>query len=116
MKITTLVLILISSLFLIGCTNNNQTQKEEIMQIMKENEYVMIDVRTKEEYDTSHIQDAINIPYNEIDETINIDKTKVVLVYCQSGNRSKMAYNTLTSLGYQTYDLGAMSQIDLPKE
>lgn len=83
---------------------------------MKEKEYVIVDVRTKEEYNESHIKDAINIPYDEIDENIEIDKDKVIFVYCKSGNRSGIAYNTLKSLGYTVYDLGAFNNIDLEKE
>lgn len=90
--------------------------KLDYKEIMKENDYVIIDVRTKEEYNESHIKDAINIPYDEIDENIEIEKDKVIFVYCKSGNRSGIAYNTLKNLGYTIYDLGAFANIDLEKE
>lgn len=108
-----ILIILILSLTLCGCTNENELDLETVM---KENEYVIVDVRTKEEYDESHLKESINIPYNEIDESIELDKEKVILVYCRSGNRSSIAYETLNDLGYTVYDLGAFSEIDLPKE
>ena len=83
---------------------------------MSENEYVIIDVRTKEEYDDSHISGAINIPYDEIDKNISIDKENIIFVYCMGGTRSAIAFGELKELGYEVYDLGAYSKIDLPKE
>ena len=108
-----ILVILILVIMLCGCKSNSSNN--DIEKIMKENEYVIIDVRTKEEYDKEHIKDAINISYDEINDS-NLDKNKVIFVYCMSGNRSKMAYDILTSLGYKVYDLGAISDIDLPKE
>ena len=98
---------------LCGCGSSNNYSIEKIM---KENEHIIIDVRTKEEYDEEHIKDAINIPYDEINSESNIDKDKIIFVYCRSGNRSKQAYDELTKLGYKVYDLGAISSINLPKE
>lgn len=112
MKKNLIIVVLILSLTLYGCTSN----KFDLETVMKENEYVIVDVRTKEEYDESHLQEAINIPYDEIDENTQLEKEKVILVYCRSGNRSSIAYDTLTELGYTVYDLGAFSEIDLPKE
>jgi len=99
-------------LILTGCSSNN---KIDIEKIMKENEYIIIDVRTKEEYDNLHVVDAINIPYDQI-QNQEFDKEKVIFVYCQSGNRSGKAYDILNNMGYQVYDLGSVSSIDLPKE
>ena len=83
---------------------------------MADGNYIIVDVRTKEEYESSHIKDAINIPYDEIDESTNLDKNVKILVYCQSGNRSKKAFVSLTNLGYNAYNLGGINDIDLPKE
>lgn len=63
-----------------------------------------------------HLADAINIPYDEIDNNIDLDKDKLILVYCMSDTRSSIAYTKLTELGYEVYDLGAYDKIDLPKE
>lgn len=115
-------LVLALSLIICGCAKKEEAEfihtsnSSEVEKIMKDNNYIIIDVRTKEEYDESHLVDAINIPYDEIDETTNIDESKTILVYCKSGNRSGIAYNTLKDLGYKVYDLGAFANIDLPKE
>lgn len=107
-----IILIIFLSLIICGC--NSSTEDNSVENIMKENEHIIIDVRTKEEYEESHIKGSINIPYDELDESL--DKNRIIFVYCKSGGRSSIAYNTLTNLGYTVYDLGAFSEIDLPKE
>ena len=109
-----ILIILVLCLIVCGC--GNSSKETDLEKLMKEKEYVIVDVRTKEEYETSHIVGAINIPYDEINESINLDKEKNIFVYCKSENRSSIAYNTLIGLGYTVYDLGAISEIDLPKE
>lgn len=107
------IIILVCLFFIIcGCSNSKDN---EIEKIMKEEDYVIIDVRTEAEYSQGHIRGAINIPYDEISKN-DLDKNKVIFVYCQSGGRSEIAYNTLNSLDYRVYDLGAYSEINLPKE
>ncbi len=111
------LLLIISVAVLVGCTSQESTDHmEEIKKLMANNDYVLLDVRTKEEYQESHLKDAINIPHNQINKNIDLSKEKIIFVYCKSGNRSKTAYDTLTELGYTVYDLGAMESIDLPKE
>lgn len=101
-------------LLVTGC--GNKEKESDLDKLLAEKEYIIVDVRTKEEYDESHIKDSINIPYDEIDGNIELDKDKNIFVYCSSGNRSKIAYDTLISLGYTVHDLGAFSSIDLTKE
>jgi len=108
-----ILLILILCLTLCGCTSEEKFNLETIIQ---ENNYIIVDVRTKEEYDESHVVDAINIPYDEIDKDINLDNNKIIFVYCKSGKRSNIAYANLTHLGYTVYDLGAFSNVNLEKE
>ena len=110
-----ILLVLIASFFLFGC-GTKENKEISYKEIMQEKEYIIIVVRTKEEYESGHVKGAINIPYNEINATTNIDKNKNIFVYCKSGNRSKSAYNTLKNLGYSVYDLGAYQSIDLEKE
>lgn len=107
-----IVVLIIVSLFLVGCGSKSNSLEE----IIKEGNYIIVDVRTKEEYAELHVKEAINIPYDEIDENISLDKDKKILVYCKSGKRSKIAYDTLTNLGYDVIDLKAFSSINLPKE
>ncbi len=109
--------IIIVSLLLLLIVTGCQTQEEdEISKVLKENNYIVVDVRTKEEYDTGHVKNAINIPYDEINEETELDKSKTILVYCKSGKRSKIAYQTLTQLGYTVLDLGAYETVPLEKE
>lgn len=105
------VLFLFISLFLCGC-GKNTFYKE----IMDKEEYIIVDVRTEEEYVSGHIKGTVNIPYETIDKNVNLDKEKAIFVYCKSGTRSKIAYNTLKDLGYTVYDLGAYDTIELEKE
>lgn len=68
-----------------------------------ESGYVIIDARTQSEYDEGHIPGAILIPEYEIaDRAENElpDKDQLILVYCRSGRRSKIAAEELVKLGY----------------
>lgn len=68
----------------------------------------LIDVRSEIEYNNSHINGAISIPLDEI-ENINYAKNINLIVYCRSGSRSKTAALKLLDLGYvNVYDLGSM--------
>ena len=65
--------------------------------------YVILDVRTQEEYDQGHIPGAIVISHEEIAEKaegVLTDKDQLILVYCRSGRRSKLAAEALAELGY----------------
>ena len=77
---------------------------EEAKQIMDSEEgYIILDVRTQEEYDEGHIPGAIVIPHEEIAEKaeeVLTDKDQLILVYCRSGRRSKIAAEALLELGY----------------
>ena len=76
---------------------------EAISMMEKESNYIILDVRTPEEFSEKHIPNAINIP-NETIGTEEIpdlpDKDQLILVYCRSGNRSKQASEKLVKLGY----------------
>ena len=103
------IIVLILSIFLItGC--GNKMNKQDLQSIIDSNNYVIIDVRTQEEYNEGHLVNAVNIPYEEVGENV-FDKNKTILVYCKSGKRSKIAYDTLVKQGYQVYDLGAYESI-----
>ena len=81
-----------------------QVSPEEAAAMMEEEtDYIILDVRTQEEYETAHIPGAICIP-NETIGTEDIpelpDKEQLILVYCRSGNRSKQASEKLAKQGY----------------
>ena len=81
-----------------------QITPEEAKKIMDSGEeHIILDVREQEEYDQGHIPGAILIPYTEIEikaEEMLHDKDKIILVYCRSGRRSKIAAESLSNLGY----------------
>ena len=74
----------------------------------------LIDVRTAEEYKTSHIDGAINLSLQDIEQGVfpTTPKEKPVYVYCRSGSRSSQATMRLKAAGYQNIiDLGAMAHV-----
>ena len=77
--------------------------EEAVTMMQEESDYIILDVRTSEEYSEKHIPGAINIP-NETIGSEDIpelpDKDQLILVYCRSGNRSKQAAAKLVKLGY----------------
>ena len=98
-------------LFLAGCTASNEQENsyrqismdEAVTMMEEESGYIILDVRTPEEYRERHIPNAINIPNETIgSEDIQElpDKDQLILVYCRSGNRSKQASGKLAELGY----------------
>ena len=108
-----LVLLLITVLLLTACGQNKENTQEviymnisaqEAKKIMDTEEgYVILDVREQEEYDEKHIPGAIVIPHMEIAnraEEVLTDKNQLILVYCRSGRRSKIAADALVELGY----------------
>ena len=67
----------------------------------KENAYILIDVRTDEEYQAGHIPTSINIPFDVITDNLPTEDTDaLIIVYCRSGRRSGIATEALTELGY----------------
>lgn len=79
------------------------TQDEAKSLMDSEKDYIILDVRTIEEFNESHIDGAILIPDYEIkekaEETLT-DKNQLILVYCRSGRRSKLASAQLAKMGY----------------
>lgn len=77
---------------------------DEAKALVEESEgYILLDVRTKEEYESGYIPGAINIPLSDINENVVSslpDKSQMILVYCRSGNRSRQASDKLSRLGY----------------
>ncbi len=69
--------------------------------------YLLLDVRTQDEYDGGHIEGALLIPHNELAERLNeVEGYDKVLVYCASGNRSVTASQILIEAGYkEVYNL-----------
>ena len=108
-------ILMIMTLLLTGCTApvptstpeantyRQITMQEAVEMMEKEENYIILDVRTHEEFAAGHIPGAIVIP-NETIGTEEIpqlpDKDQLIMVYCRSGNRSKQASGKLVQLGY----------------
>ena len=116
-----LCIVLLSCILFAACANNSGNEKtndlkkgekavytqisqEEAKRIMDSGEeHIILDVREQDEFDEGHIPGAILIPYTEIDakaEEMLPDKDALILVYCRSGRRSKIASESLANLGY----------------
>ena len=87
-----------------GSASYDQISGAEAKALMdSESGYIIIDARTQEEYDQGHIPGAILIPEYEIADRAEKelpDKDQLILVYCRSGRRSKIAAEELVKLGY----------------
>ena len=108
-----LVFLLLAVMMLTACGQDKENDQgavymnitaEEAKQIMDTEEgYIILDVREQDEYDAGHIPGAILIPYTQIAEKaedVLTDKDQLILVYCRSGRRSKIAAEALVELGY----------------
>ena len=108
-----LVFLLLAVMLLTACNHVKENDREvtymnitaeEAKRIMDSEEgYIILDVRAQEEYDEGHIPGAILIPHTEIEaraEEVLTDKDQLILVYCRSGRRSKIAAEALVELGY----------------
>ena len=118
------ILAILSILILTGCgkeeeNSYKQISMDEAISIMESEEnYIILDVRTAEEFQEGHIPGAINIA-NEVihqNQLDNLpDKEQLILVYCRSGNRSKQASEKLVVQGYtNVYEFGGIK--DWPGE
>ena len=109
-----ILLICITVLLITGCSskivNGKVTCNQKDIVMEKENA-ILVDVRTKEEYEEGHLDNAINAPYDEVVSKLkDYDKDTPIVVYCKSGNRSAKAYQSLQDAGYtKLYDLGSIS-------
>lgn len=105
--------LLLIMLMISGCNNSYKTiDKEKSIELIKNNEAILIDVRSIVEYQEGHIMGAKSYPVttilNDIEE--DFDKNTYIIVYCKSGNRSKIAAEGLIELGYKNvYDLGSIN-------
>ena len=89
-----------------------QISQEEAKDMMAKEDCMIVDVRTREEYDSGHIPNAICIPNESIADTQPADlpdMDQMILVYCRSGRRSKEAAGKLVNMGYtKIYEFGGI--------
>ena len=105
-----LLSVFLAAILLAGCSAPKETasyrqisMNEAITMMEEESGYIILDVRTPEEFADKHIPGAVNIPNETIaaEEIPELpDKDQLILVYCRSGNRSKQASEKLAALGY----------------
>ena len=108
-----IIFLLLTVMLLAACGQDKENDQgavyvnitaEEAKQIMDTEEgYIVLDVRTQEEYDQGHIPGATQISHEEIADRVEevlTDKDQLILVYCRSGRRSKIAAEALVELGY----------------
>ena len=93
----------------VGCSGGGSASYEQISGaeakalMDSKSGYIILDVREQYEYDEGHILGAILIPYGEIADRAEKelpDKDQLILVYCRSGRRSKIAAEEIVKLGY----------------
>lgn len=127
-KIRVIGLLIVTIFIAAGCTSKvkednavQNTYKQMTMEeakevIEKESGFVILDVRTREEFSEGHIPGAINLANEDIgeEEIPQLpDKDQQILVYCRSGNRSRQASNKLAKLGYSNVvDIGGILDWD----
>ena len=105
--------LILAAVLLSGCGKHGETEQEavylnitpqEAKEIMDSQQgYVILDVREQDEYDAGHIPGAVLLSYTQIEEKAEEllpDKDQLILVYCRSGRRSKIAAEALVELGY----------------
>ena len=105
--------LILAAVLLSGCGKHGETEQEavylnitaqEAKEIMDSQQgHVILDVREQDEYDAGHIPGAVLLSYTQIEEKAEEllpDKDQLILVYCRSGRRSKIAAEALVELGY----------------
>ena len=117
MKYILMLAIVIGGLFMFmqnGSANQTMTYQELQNKLNAKENFVLLDVRTQEEFNAGHIPSAILLPYDEINikaATVLPDKEKEIVLYCRSGRRSAIAKKALVELGYKDVkDFGGISR------
>ena len=96
-------LILVCSCQIFESTEINEISDAQFTEI-QDSDYILVDVRTAEEYESGHIQDAVNFDfYSESfqKEILSLDKSSSIILYCRTQNRSTKTANYLKENGYK---------------
>lgn len=119
-----LIILFVITIILTGCNSVNNVEKgsetvykkisaEDAKNIIDSEDVIILDVRTPEEYNGGHIENAVLLPVTEIPDKageVLPDKDAKILVYCRSGNRSATAAKELINMGYtNVYDFGGIN-------
>lgn len=120
-----LSLILLSGVIAAGCGNDRKEENEDMpssqavkidaeqaKKMMDDEEVIIVDVRTEEEFSDAHIDKALLLTLDQIESkasSVIPDKEATYLLYCRSGNRSSQAAGMLVEMGYtEVYDFGGI--------
>ncbi len=109
-NIVILAVVAIAIVFVLvrGSSASGQTS-DELRVLVRDQGALLVDVRTPQEFATGHMDGAINVPVQTINDLTRIatDTNQPIVLYCRSGARASSAMSTLRSLGYtQVYNLG----------
>ena len=114
-------LILITPLYVCASSDKGNVKKIDSTQahkLIEDNaknpDFVILDVRTPGEYNSGHINNAMNVDYksdNFKDEVNKLDKNKTYAVYCHSGGRAAASADIMEQLGFKNiYEIGGVKQ------
>ena len=100
---------------LLTCASATASQRADAAWQLVEQGALLVDVRTPTEFAAGHIDNAVNYPLAEVDMRFNgVEKSRPIVVYCQSGNRSGIAYNYLVEQGFtQVHNGGGYQEMQL---
>ena len=117
LRAAAVVLLSLAALLFGGCEFGNKythiTPQEAQAMMDKESDYVIVDVRTPEEYEKRHVKGAISLPMDdikqgEVEKTLP-DKDQILLLYCWTGRRSEDSAKLLAQMGYRrVYEFGGL--------
>ena len=114
LKKISIVLSVIIGLTLLNCKQTSAQQStllepQEMKEFLSSNDILLVDVRTPNEFNSGHIENAINVDFKSSDfaeKVQKLDTTKTLVIYCRSGRRSGMGTPEFEKAGFKkVYDL-----------
>ena len=116
-KYLVIALLAVAGLFIFGFSGGKSgliSYEELQAKMAKKDKFVLLDVRTPEEFAEGHIAGAVLLPYDQVEQKaagMLPEKEKPIIVYCRSGRRSAIAADALRGLGYKDVkDFGGISR------
>lgn len=116
MKKIIITILLVTPFFIAQCNSGEQAGQSHLVStpefhaaISNQGDIQLVDIRTPGEFNSGHIEGAVNIDWygkDFFDKINELDKNKPLYIYCRSGNRSASAASRLSRQGFDVYDLG----------
>ena len=108
-------LLLICIIAFSGCEKPiyEQITADEAYEMINKKDVIVLDVREDNEFNQGHLENAINIPFDELEDRfmkeVTSDKDQIIILYCRSGHRAMIGAETLASLGFTNlYTFGSI--------